>query len=88
MRASLRSGDEYLKPYVTSVPEVTVVSRSSSDEFLLIATDGLFDVVSNEVACRLVKRCLNCRRGASEAATLLAELAIAKGSGDNIIDDI
>ncbi|EYU23352.1 hypothetical protein ABFS82_01G061800 [Erythranthe guttata] len=84
-------GDQYLKPYVTSVPEVSVVSRSDSDEFLIIATDGLFDVISNEVACEVVKRCLDnnsrSRRheaGASHAATLLAELAIAKGSKDNI----
>ncbi|KAL8064005.1 hypothetical protein ABFS82_01G062700 [Erythranthe guttata] len=79
----------YLKPYVTSVPEVTVVSRSESDEFLIIATDGLFDVVCNDAACELVKKCLasgrNSRQaGASVSATLLAELAIAKGSKDNI----
>ncbi|KAL7122837.1 hypothetical protein ACP275_01G069000 [Erythranthe tilingii] len=74
-RASNFGDEYYLKPYVTSVPEVNVVSRSSSGGFLLIATDGLFDVVSNEVACGVVKRRLNCRRGASDAATLLAELA-------------
>ncbi|KAL7159924.1 hypothetical protein ABFS83_01G060500 [Erythranthe nasuta] len=82
-------GDYYLKPYVTSVPEVTVVNRSDSDEFLIIATDGLFDVICNDVACELVKKCLasghNSRQaGASVAATLLAELAIAKGSKDNV----
>ncbi|KAL9177496.1 hypothetical protein ABFS82_01G062300 [Erythranthe guttata] len=82
-------GDHYLKPYVTPVPEVTVVKHSDSDEFLIIATDGLFNVVCNEVACELVKQCLtsghNSRQaGASVAATLLAELAIANGSKDNI----
>ncbi|KAL8063993.1 hypothetical protein ABFX02_01G062500 [Erythranthe guttata] len=82
-------GDYYLKPYVTSVPEVTVVNRSDSDEFMIIATDGLFDVICNDVACELVKKCLasghNSRQaGASVAATLLAELAIAKGSKDNV----
>ncbi|KAI3468615.1 hypothetical protein Pfo_025278 [Paulownia fortunei] len=85
-------GDHYLKPYVTSKPEVTVIRRSESDDFLIIATDGLFDVVCNEVACEVVKKCLSgqCRRqgseesGASEAAAILAELAVAKGSRDNI----
>ncbi|KAL2236703.1 probable protein phosphatase 2C 8 isoform X2 [Sesamum indicum] len=85
-------GDRYLKPYVSCKPEVTVVRRSESDEFLIIATDGLFDVVSNETACEVVKKCLSgqIRRGsseetsASEAAATLAELAIAKGSRDNI----
>ncbi|KAL7122832.1 hypothetical protein ACP275_01G068500 [Erythranthe tilingii] len=82
-------GDHYLKPYVTPVPEVTVVKHSDSDEFLIIATDGLFDVVCNDAACELVKQCLasghNSRHaGASVAATLLAELAIANGSKDNV----
>ncbi|KAK4435466.1 putative protein phosphatase 2C 8 [Sesamum alatum] len=85
-------GDRYLKPYVSCKPEVTVVRRSESDDFLIIATDGLFDVVSNETACEVVKKCLSgqIRRGASEetsaskAAATLAELAIAKGSRDNI----
>lgn len=89
---SYLAGDQYLKPYVTSEPEVTVIRRSESDEFLIIATDGLFDVVCNEIACNVVKQCLSgqLRRhkseetGVSEAAAMLAELAIAKGSRDDI----
>ncbi|KAL3499228.1 hypothetical protein ACH5RR_038321 [Cinchona calisaya] len=85
-------GDQYLKPYVIADPEVTVNKRTQSDEFLIIATDGLWDVVSNEVACEVVRRCLNGRiskrfskePGAAQAAAILAQLAIAKGSRDNI----
>lgn len=86
-----------MKPFVISVPEVTVTKRSDSDEFLILASDGLWDVVSNEYACKVVQRCLSGRmrrrsgRGtvtadnsASEAAKVLAELAIARGSEDNI----
>ena len=32
------------------------VKRSPKDEFILIASDGLFDVMSNDEACRFVKR--------------------------------
>ncbi|KAG8375098.1 hypothetical protein BUALT_Bualt10G0065000 [Buddleja alternifolia] len=85
-------GNQCLKPYVTSEPEVTIVRRSERDEFLMIATNGLFDVVSNEVACEVVKKCLSGQleryaseeTNASEAAATLAELAIAKGSRANI----
>ncbi|XP_060206864.1 protein phosphatase 2C 51-like isoform X2 [Lycium barbarum] len=85
-------GDHYLKPYVIPEPEVTVHKRNEWDEFLVIATDGLWDVVSNKVACEIVKKCLDGqirrmfpeRDSAAEAAALLAELAIAKGSKDNI----
>lgn len=89
---SYLAGDEYLKPYVCSEPEVSVFKRTGSDDVLIIATDGLFDVVSNEVACDVVNRCLSGKlrrkqaeeNRATEAAALLAELAIAKGSKDNI----
>lgn len=51
-------GDYYLKPFVISVPEVTVTDRSDDDECLILASDGLWDVVSNETACGVVKMCL------------------------------
>ncbi|KAJ1696071.1 hypothetical protein LUZ63_004583 [Rhynchospora breviuscula] len=51
-------GDSYLKPFVISEPEVMVTETTEQDECLILATDGLWDVVSNEVACQLVCRCL------------------------------
>ncbi|RLM98067.1 putative protein phosphatase 2C 51 [Panicum miliaceum] len=88
-------GDYYLKPYVSAEPEVTVVERTDQDEFLILASDGLWDVVSNEVACKIARNCLSGRaasmfpesvagRTAADAAALLAELAMSRGSKDNI----
>ncbi|XP_074281678.1 putative protein phosphatase 2C 8 [Silene latifolia] len=93
-------GDHYLKPYVSSTPEITISERTEADEFLILASDGLWDVITNEVACNVVRRCLTgkirrkshevmdekCKRStrAEIAAALLVELAIAKGSKDNI----
>ncbi|KAI3845443.1 hypothetical protein MKX03_010176 [Papaver bracteatum] len=54
-------GDRYLKPYVISVPEVTVTSRTESDEFVILASDGLWDVMSNKMACNIARRCLQGR---------------------------
>ncbi|BAF11588.1 probable protein phosphatase 2C 30 [Oryza sativa Japonica Group] len=52
-------GDSYLKPYVICDPEVRVMERKDGeDEFLILASDGLWDVVSNEVACNVVRACL------------------------------
>lgn len=56
-------GDNYLKPYVTSEPEVTVTDRTEEDEFLILASDGLWDVVTNEAACAMVHMCLNRKGG-------------------------
>nr|CAB3460680.1 unnamed protein product [Digitaria exilis] len=88
-------GDYYLKPYVCAEPEVTVVDRTDQDEFLILASDGLWDVVSNEVACKIARNCLSGRaasmfpesvagRSAADAAALLTELAMSRGSKDNI----
>jgi protein phosphatase 2C len=92
---SFISGDYYLKPYVSAEPEVTAVERTEKDEFLVLASDGLWDVVSNEMACRVARSCLNGHlaaafpesvsgRSATDAAALLTELAISRGSKDNI----
>ncbi|KAM7492004.1 hypothetical protein LguiA_034925 [Lonicera macranthoides] len=51
-------GDNYLKPYVIPEPEVTVTDRTVEDEFLILASDGLWDVVSNETACGVAMMCL------------------------------
>ncbi|KAI3987041.1 hypothetical protein MKX01_036831 [Papaver californicum] len=51
-------GDNYLKPYVSSEPEITVKDRTEEDEFMILASDGLWDVVSNDTACDIVRMCL------------------------------
>ncbi|GFP86364.1 protein phosphatase 2c 37 [Phtheirospermum japonicum] len=55
-------GDNYLKPYVISEPEVTVTERTAEDECLILASDGLWDVVSNETACGVARMCLKFRK--------------------------
>ncbi|KAL8139249.1 hypothetical protein V2J09_005270 [Rumex salicifolius] len=51
-------GDKYLKPYVCSEPEVTITDRTADDDSLILASDGLWDVVSNDMACKVVRMCL------------------------------
>jgi protein phosphatase 2C len=40
---------------VISRPEVTVVPRGEDDECLVLASDGMWDVMSKEQACRLAR---------------------------------
>ncbi|CAA7408665.1 unnamed protein product [Spirodela intermedia] len=79
-------GDHYLKPYVIPDPEVTVTARTEADEFLILGSDGLWDVVPNELACAVARRSLASGRapGAEAAAALLVKLAIFRGSADNV----
>ncbi|KAL5991763.1 hypothetical protein ACLOJK_012674 [Asimina triloba] len=91
-------GDHYLKPFVSSEPEVTVTDRSPDDECLILASDGLWDVVPNRMACDIVRMCLRGHsapltetgsdqepdKACSDAAVLLTKLALARHSTDNV----
>ncbi|XP_044505426.1 probable protein phosphatase 2C 24 isoform X1 [Mangifera indica] len=60
-------GDNYLKPYVSCEPEITIIDRTAEDDCLILATDGLWDVVSNDTACGVARMCL---RGKVRAAAV------------------
>ncbi|XP_072954636.1 probable protein phosphatase 2C 68 [Typha angustifolia] len=93
-------GDKYLKPEVISDPDIKIVERTNKDECLIIASDGLWDVIPNDLACNVARRCLEESENAvaaldeelvqesdprcSLAATLLARLALGRMSADNI----
>ncbi|XBI34549.1 hypothetical protein VPH35_120341 [Triticum aestivum] len=44
-------GHTLLKPEVIWEPEITITARSEDDDFVILASDGLWDVMSNQVAC-------------------------------------
>jgi len=85
-------GDHSLRPYVIADPEVTVVNRHPSDELMVMASDGLWDVITNQEACSLAKKCLlrarqkgSTRENAAKvAATVLTRAAVDRGSRDNV----
>lgn len=73
-------GDLFLKPYVSPEPDVSTIALTATDEFLVLASDGLFDVFDNQQVVRLV-------RGAgspTDAASVLTESAFHNGSLDNV----
>nr|XP_043615305.1 protein phosphatase 2C 16-like [Erigeron canadensis] len=49
-------GDRYLKPWIIPEPEVTLTARAREDECLILASDGLWDVMSNEEACEVARK--------------------------------
>ncbi|KAI3757911.1 hypothetical protein L6452_05455 [Arctium lappa] len=81
-------GDNYLKPYVIPEPEVTVTERTAEDECLILASDGLWDVVSNEVACSVARMCLNSQKPPSPLRSPGNEVNVAGGeSSDKACSD-
>ncbi|XP_040935672.1 probable protein phosphatase 2C 6 isoform X1 [Gossypium hirsutum] len=55
-------GDHDLKPWVISVPEVTFTTRTKEDECLILASDGLWDVLSNDDVVKLARKELKQRQ--------------------------
>ncbi|XP_047084078.1 probable protein phosphatase 2C 37 [Lolium rigidum] len=51
-------GHRLLKPAVICDPEITITTRSEEDDCLILASDGLWDAVSNQVACDIAWECL------------------------------
>ncbi|KAL9460832.1 hypothetical protein AB3S75_003932 [Citrus x aurantiifolia] len=49
-------GDRYLKPWIIPEPEVVFIPRARDDECLILASDGLWDVMTNEEACEVARK--------------------------------
>ncbi|KAM6541850.1 hypothetical protein CsatB_006297 [Cannabis sativa] len=49
-------GDRYLKPWIIPEPEVTFLPRAKEDDCLILASDGLWDVMTNEEVCELARK--------------------------------
>ncbi|KAA8543827.1 hypothetical protein F0562_021996 [Nyssa sinensis] len=73
-------GDNYLKPYVSCEPEVTITDRTADDDCLILASDGLWDMVSNDTACDVANACL---RGRARAATSTPCWTDSEAGGEN-----
>ncbi|KAD4179505.1 hypothetical protein E3N88_28096 [Mikania micrantha] len=73
-------GDKLLKQYVVADPEIQEEKVDNSLEFLILASDGLWDVVSNDEAVAMVRPI----ESPEDASKMLMQEASQRGSADNI----
>lgn len=76
-------GDIDCTPYVTHLPQIYKHNLSSKDKFVILACDGLWDVVSNQDAVDFVQDLLN-KNFKGNFSKMLCEYALTKGSMDNV----
>jgi protein phosphatase 1L len=74
-------GDRLLKQYVVAEPEIQEVTIEEGVDFLVLASAGLWDVVSNQDAVSMVQEYI---ADVEEAANRLTEEAHRRGSAKNI----
>ncbi|OJT06950.1 Protein phosphatase 2C -like protein [Trametes pubescens] len=73
-------GDSSMKEFVVGSPYTTETELNEEDEFLILACDGLWDVVSDQAAVELVRGIADPRKAAEE----LLEHAYRNYSSDNV----
>jgi len=79
-------GDIDNSPFVTHKPEIFKYRISTQDKFIIMACDGLWDVLSNQEVVNFINEYLN--QGLdprkNNFAKLLGDFAIRSGSTDNV----
>ncbi|KAK8683637.1 hypothetical protein V6N13_039691 [Hibiscus sabdariffa] len=79
-------GDHHLKPWVIAEPETKIVSIEPECEFLILASDGLWDKVSNQEAVDIARPlCTGIDKPVPLfACKKLVDLSVSRGSSDDI----
>lgn len=72
-------GDISLKKYITSEPEIKTHLITPDDRYLIMATDGLWDVMSNSAAAKMAAKCPD----AQSAADAILKYALDHRTEDN-----
>ncbi|KAL5974998.1 hypothetical protein ACLOJK_031674 [Asimina triloba] len=80
-------GDSHLKQWLTAEPESKILRIKDDCEFLILASDGLWDKVSNQEAVDIART--SCCTGLNSPSTLsackqLVNLSVTRGSADDI----
>lgn len=69
---------------VSPEPEIFVQDRSPEDEFLVLACDGIWDVMSNEELCDFVRNRLQITASMESICNQVIDTCLYKGSRDNM----
>ncbi|KAE8658749.1 putative protein phosphatase 2C 25 [Hibiscus syriacus] len=79
-------GDNHLKQWVIAEPETKIISIKPDYEFLILASDGLWDKVSNQEAVDIARpSCVGINNpNPLNACKKLVNLSVSRGSSDDI----
>ncbi|KAM9016370.1 protein phosphatase 1B isoform 2-T7 [Ara ararauna] len=69
---------------VSPEPEVCEILRAEEDEFIILACDGIWDVMSNEELCEFVKSRLEVSDDLEKVCNWVVDTCLHKGSRDNM----
>lgn len=81
LMVSRAMGDRVVKRFISATPDVKIHHLNDDDDFIILASDGLWDVVSSKNAVAMVQSTV---RVPDLAAKRLVSKALELGSDDNI----
>ena len=77
-------GGKIKAPLVSNVPTISRKQLTPQNKFLILASDGLWDVMTNQEAVDLVHKKLKQHQNPQKASKALVTRALKEGSKDNI----
>eukprot|EP00535_Pseudo-nitzschia_heimii_P008736 CAMPEP_0197180830 /NCGR_PEP_ID=MMETSP1423-20130617/5299_1 /TAXON_ID=476441 /ORGANISM="Pseudo-nitzschia heimii, Strain UNC1101" /LENGTH=483 /DNA_ID=CAMNT_0042630959 /DNA_START=38 /DNA_END=1489 /DNA_ORIENTATION=- len=77
-------GDRSERPHVTAEPEIISVPVEEGDQFVIVATDGLWDVMDSDDAVNYVRLSLKAGVSKTEIADVMVQEAMRLGTYDNV----
>uniref|UniRef100_A0A4W3GU49 Protein phosphatase 1B n=1 Tax=Callorhinchus milii TaxID=7868 RepID=A0A4W3GU49_CALMI len=69
---------------VSPEPEVYAIERTDEDQFIILACDGIWDVMANEEICDFVKSRLEVTDDLEKVCNQIVDTCLYKGSRDNM----
>jgi serine/threonine protein phosphatase PrpC len=77
-------GDRSERPHVTAEPEIIAVPVEEEDQFIIAATDGLWDVMDSTDAVDYVNAVLEAGLSRDKVAAQVVHEALRRGTYDNV----
>ncbi len=77
-------GDRSERPHVSAEPEIISVPVREGDQFVIVATDGLWDVMDSDDAVNYVKLSLKSGIAKNKIADVMVQEAMRLGTYDNV----
>lgn len=69
---------------VSPEPEITVIERQPTDHFLVLACDGIWDVMNNDEMCEFVEYNLKIESNLEKICSSVLDACLRRGSRDNM----
>lgn len=77
-------GDGDNAPYISQKPDIFLNKITSETKYIVMACDGLWDVINSEDLGKVINNILNKNKKTNNLAVELADWALKNGSTDNI----